>query len=79
MVKAYWNINALPPDVPAYITGLREAVIALNGSVVVESRSKLEGVDAWGPTPDGFTVMRQPKEQYDPQGILNPGRYVGGI
>ncbi|MCH8940031.1 MAG: FAD-binding oxidoreductase [Chloroflexi bacterium] len=79
VVKAYWNINALPPDVPAYITGLREAVTALNGSVVVESRSKLEGVDAWGPTPDGFTVMRQLKEQYDPQGILNPGRYVGGI
>ncbi len=79
VVKAYWNSDALPPDVHAYIAGLREAVTALNGTVVVESRSRLDGVDAWGPTPDSFAVMRQLKEQYDPHGILNPGRYVGGL
>lgn len=79
VVKTYWNSDALPLDVPAYITGLREAVTTLNGNVVVESRLRLEGVDAWGPIPDGFAVMRQLKEQYDPQSILNPGRYVGGL
>ena len=79
VVKAYWNSDALPPDVSSFITGLRDAVAALNGTVVVESPTKREGVDAWSPTPDSFSVMRRLKEQYDPQGILNPGRYVGGL
>jgi glycolate oxidase FAD binding subunit len=33
----------------------------------------------WGREPAGLAVMRALKEQFDPRGILNPGRFVGGI
>ena len=79
VVQASWTPDGLPEDVEGYIAGLRRNTSSLDSQVVVESQSSLETVDAWGPLPDGFAVMRQLKEQYDPQGILNPGRYVGGI
>ncbi len=79
VVQASWASDATPDDVAGYIAGLRSSASAMGAQVVVESQSLLEGVDAWGPVPDGFAVMRQLKEQYDPQGLLNPGRYVGGL
>jgi glycolate oxidase FAD binding subunit len=36
-------------------------------------------VDVWGPPPDGVAVMRRLKAEFDPKGVLNPGRFVGGI
>jgi glycolate oxidase FAD binding subunit len=33
----------------------------------------------WGAEPDGLAVMRALKRRFDPAGILQPGRYVGGI
>jgi glycolate oxidase FAD binding subunit len=36
-------------------------------------------VDAWGSVGDAFPLMRNLKEQFDPDGILNPGRFVGGL
>jgi glycolate oxidase FAD binding subunit len=35
-------------------------------------------VDAWGPA-EALPLMRRLKEQFDPRGTLNPGRFVGGI
>ena len=37
-----------------------------------------ERFDIWGYTGNGLQVMRRIKEQFDPQNILNPGRFVGG-
>lgn len=36
-------------------------------------------VDAWGLPGSSLPLMRAVKEQLDPHGILNPGRFVGGI
>ncbi|HET6261999.1 MAG TPA: FAD-linked oxidase C-terminal domain-containing protein, partial [Chloroflexia bacterium] len=36
-------------------------------------------VDAWGDAGEGVGLMRRIKAQFDPQGTLNPGRFVGGI
>ena len=38
-----------------------------------------EGVDVWGPSPPGLAIMREIKRQFDPQGILNPGRFIAGL
>jgi len=36
-------------------------------------------VDIWGLPAKVFPFMRRPKVEFDPQRILNPGRFVGGI
>jgi glycolate oxidase FAD binding subunit len=36
-------------------------------------------VNVWGPPRDDFALMQRLKKAFDPQGILSPGRFVGGI
>jgi glycolate oxidase FAD binding subunit len=37
------------------------------------------GIDVWGSPPASLSLMREIKRQFDPQGLLNPGRFVAGI
>jgi glycolate oxidase FAD binding subunit len=36
-------------------------------------------IDVWGPAPADTALMRAVKNQLDPRGIFNPGRFVDGI
>jgi glycolate oxidase FAD binding subunit len=36
-------------------------------------------LDVWGPAGPDFTLMERIKREFDPRGILNPGRYVGRL
>lgn len=68
------------------------AVVGLIGRLTAES-VKYEGnlivkraptavkekVNVWGQTRSDVVVVRRLKEKLDPSGILNPGRYVGGV
>jgi glycolate oxidase FAD binding subunit len=38
-----------------------------------------QGIDVWGPAPPGLGLMQEIKRRFDPHGILNPGRFVGGL
>jgi glycolate oxidase FAD binding subunit len=51
------------------------------GSVVVEHcpLTVKQQIDVWGDEPQGIEIMRRIKQQFDPLGILNPGRFVGRI
>ncbi|MGD0205100.1 MAG: FAD-binding oxidoreductase, partial [Dehalococcoidia bacterium] len=62
-------------------TTLRQAVAGLGGSLVVEGcpLALKEKIDVWGEPAADFPLMRRIKEQFDPQGILNPGRFLGRL
>ncbi|MDA0263368.1 MAG: FAD-binding oxidoreductase [Chloroflexi bacterium] len=51
------------------------------GSAVVEHCPlHVKGqIDVWGDAPDSMAVMRRLKDKFDPGGMLNPGRFLGGI
>jgi glycolate oxidase FAD binding subunit len=36
-------------------------------------------VDAWGEPPPSWRIMRALKQNFDPHGLCNPGRFVGGL
>jgi glycolate oxidase FAD binding subunit len=51
------------------------------GNLVVESSpfSIRKKVDVWGKSRSDYQVMRRIKKEVDPAGVLNPGRFLGGI
>ncbi|MFH2120394.1 MAG: FAD-binding oxidoreductase [Pseudomonadota bacterium] len=51
------------------------------GNLIVESspRDLKERVGVWGRPRSDDVVMRRLKEKVDPGGVLNPGRFVGGV
>ena len=60
---------------------LRDGVDTFGGTVVVQNcpTALKDSVDVWGAEPSGIGVMRRLKEQYDPNCIMNPGRFVGRL
>ena len=63
------------------VHGIRQILRRYGGSAVVEHcplAVKLQ-IDVWGDPPDSMAITRRIKDKFDPNGILNPGRFVGGI
>ncbi|HEX3034793.1 MAG TPA: FAD-binding oxidoreductase [Thermodesulfobacteriota bacterium] len=60
---------------------LRALAISSKGSLVIqEAPSSLKSkVDVWGEIGTSLKVMEKLKSLFDPNRILNPGRFVGGI
>jgi glycolate dehydrogenase FAD-binding subunit len=60
---------------------LREIWLRRGGSVVVREAPPAfkERVEVWGPVGSRLELTRRVKEKFDPRGVLNPGRFVGGI
>jgi glycolate oxidase FAD binding subunit len=72
-----------PPDevLADALEGLRREVEAVEGSLIMQDApAPLKArVDVWGKPGDGFTVMRRLKAEFDPRGLCNPGRFLGGL
>jgi glycolate oxidase FAD binding subunit len=61
---------------------LRAALAGEGGSLVLERMpvDLKSACDVWGPVPPGaLEIMRRLKRELDPDGVLNPGRFVGGL
>ncbi len=85
ILHAFWPPEALGRREPAawgsIVERIREVSNKLGGSTVVEDCPPhlKNAIDIWGPPPSGFPVMKRLKEQFDPKGVLNPGRFIGGL
>lgn len=74
--------DAEPRRVKALVDRLREAVAPAGGGVTLQRapRAVRLAVDPWGPVePGAFALMRALKREFDARGVLNPGRFVGGL
>ena len=63
------------------IRRLRASAAAVNGSLVIEKAPAEARVaaDAWGEVGSTAELMRALKARFDPQSLLNPGRFVLGL
>ncbi|MFQ5828106.1 MAG: FAD-binding oxidoreductase [Candidatus Methylomirabilia bacterium] len=59
----------------------RELIRGMGGHALLEWAPLVvkEAVAAWDPPGPAFRIMERIKAQLDPKGLLNPGRFVGGI
>jgi glycolate oxidase FAD binding subunit len=60
---------------------LRSAAIAAAEAttIIAAPAAWKQGIDVWGATPATIDISRALKEQFDPQRVLNPGRFAGFI
>ncbi len=83
-VMLHWHHEAgeIPSDAACEtLSQARQVAHSLDGRLVIERcppevKARL---DVWDEVGESLAIMRRLKEQYDARGILNPGRFVGGI
>jgi glycolate oxidase FAD binding subunit len=78
-----WDFETIS-RLTALVTRLRTFVRGESGSLVLEAcpspaKQGETGIDPWGDAGSAFPVMRALKENLDPKGTLNPGRFVGRL
>jgi glycolate oxidase FAD binding subunit len=70
-----------PHDAGTIAGAVRELTSEAGGTLVLE-RCPLDlkrRADVFGDPPPSFELMRRVKEQFDPRGILSPGRFAGRL
>ncbi|MCL0028932.1 FAD-binding oxidoreductase [Dehalococcoidia bacterium] len=86
-VSVYWfsesdesALGGLTSSAAAMELTLNQARAAGATAIVERCPPELKtGLDVWGDVGDALAIMRRLKVQYDPKGILNPGRFAGLI
>ena len=86
LVRLYWWVGAVSEWVDdglllETLLRTRRTAREAGGQVVVEHcpPSLKKQIDVWGGQPESIELMRRLKGKFDPSGILNPRRFVGGI
>lgn len=84
IVRAGYLLGPEAPPAEALVGALeelrREAETAEGSLVLQAAPAALKArLDAWGKPGGAFEVMRRLKADFDPPGLCNPGRFLGGI
>ncbi len=76
----FWG-EADEEGILAAIADVRRAARQHGGTATIEicHPSIKVNLDVWGEEPSGMEIMRQIKEQFDPQRLLNRGRFLGRL
>ena len=80
LASIYASFDGDPAALTALIPALRTQLHEIGGHLLIENTSSaLSGLDKWQETGASFKMMQSLKKKFDPNDILNPGRFVGGI
>jgi glycolate oxidase FAD binding subunit len=72
-------IAGFPASAAGQLPQLRRELEEASGSLMVLKQPAETRLDCWGTLPDSLPLMREIKRQFDPDRILNPGRFLGQI
>lgn len=74
-------LKSSPDTATEFINHFRTRLKGCGGSVVLLKlpRAMRHGLDVWNCDSKALPLMREIKRRFDPNRILNPGRFVGGI
>ena len=77
----WWAQNGAADALVTVVEAIRELGDRFNGHAVVEvcPIDLKREIDVWGVRGPQIDLMKRIKEQFDPRGTLNPGRFVDGI
>ncbi len=76
-----WLTVSDAASAPTWITRLTTMATERHGHVVLASAPPevKRRLDVWGPPPPTLSLMKDLKHQFDPHGLLNPGRFVARL
>ncbi len=79
--SCWWSDNGSIDALQNVVGEIRSLAHKAGGHGVVEvcPVELKQRIDVWGFDGPELTLMKKIKEQFDPHGTLNPGRFVGGI
>jgi glycolate oxidase FAD binding subunit len=69
----------IPQTASDQLLQLRQKLEAARGSLTILQQLAETTLDPWGKPPDTLPLMREIKQHFDPNRILNPGRFLGEI
>jgi glycolate oxidase FAD binding subunit len=72
-------IAGFPVAAAGQLMELRRELEEAGGSLMVLKQPEETRLDCWGTLPDSLPLMREIKRRFDPERILNPGRFLGQI
>jgi glycolate oxidase FAD binding subunit len=72
-------IAGFPASAAGQLPQLRRDLEEASGSLMVLKQPAETKLDCWGTLPDSLPLMREIKRRFDPERILNPGRFLGQI
>lgn len=80
LASIYASFDGAPAALTALIPALRTQLHEISGHLLVENTPPaLSTLDKWQEVGASFKMMQSLKNKFDPNHILNPGRFVGGI